>query len=203
MIHLTGFGVFGPHEENPTQILIENLEPHKYLSKDGRNLVSTQVLPVQYGDAFKAVTPEIGQETQVVIHLGLSAKAKRWELELYAHNLCHSDPEPQYPKGVYNQACIVGGDELLKTGVDVFALVEHLNQGLDGPEKRAQISTSAGTYVCNDVYYRSLSEWGKIKQVLFVHIPSFSQEFGCSESHQKQNLDALIHWFLNESREAL
>jgi len=56
----------------------------------------------------------------------------------------------------------------LETNVDVQDLLKHLD------ETFVEISQDAGTFICNDLYYRVLQKTKPLNiPTIFVHVPSF------------------------------
>ena len=179
-ILLTGFGPYPGVPENPSGWLAETLAArapsHDYD-------LQARVLPTEW-EAVAALTPRLHQTLQphVMIHFGVSPRAKTLRIERSAHNRAASrtDARGALPD---TPAISSGGAMRLDTGLPVTQLAAHLRtQGMP-----ARTSRSCGRYLCNFLYYRSL-QWAhaQTRDALFVHIPPPSQGGPFSE-------DVLLH----------
>lgn len=154
---LTGFGPFHHFSINPTTLLVEAFPelPEINLKKVVFD-VNFEQLELQYPTILADFAPDL------IINLGLSATAQTIELEEFALNTA-----------VPHQVLIMEkGPAAYRTALPLNELKEELNKaGI--PTK---ISHHAGTFLCNFIYYHSLSymqsQGGK---ALFVHLP-FSTE---------------------------
>lgn len=162
---LTGFGPFPGVPENPSGWLAETLA--------ARNAANDcelygRVLPTEW-EAVATLTPRLHADLQphVMIHFGVSARAKTLRIERSAHN--HAGARVDACGALPGTPAISpDGAMRLDTGLPVTALATHLRaQG-----HAANASRSCGRYLCNFLYYRSL-EWAKRlgREALFVHVP--------------------------------
>jgi pyroglutamyl-peptidase len=178
---LTGFGPFPGVAENPSGWLAETLAGRK--NAQGVYLYR-HVFPTDW-DTVAALTPKLHQSLQphVMIHFGVSPRAKTLRIERSAHNRAarRHDASGRLPR---TPAISPAGAARLDTSLPVTAIAAHLRaQG-----HAASASASCGRYLCNFLYYRSL-EWAKAqgRDALFVHVPLTPAQGGTFSA------DALLH----------
>lgn len=162
---LTGFGPFPGVAENPSGWLAETLAA----CPSNRDWdLHAAVLPTEW-EAVAALAPHLHERLQpdVMIHFGVSARAKGLRLERSAHNRAASraDAGGRLPDA---PAVSAHGLPRLDTRFPVGALAARLR----GQGHAASASASCGLYLCNFLYYRSLA-WAQARgrDALFVHVP--------------------------------
>ncbi|MGH6736125.1 MAG: peptidase C15 [Methyloceanibacter sp.] len=162
---ITGFGPFPGTPENPSGWLAETLARQvPDLDCD----LHARVLPTEW-EVVARLAPSLYESLQphVMIHFGVSARAKTLRIERSAHN--RTSPRADACGALPGARAISpGGAERLHTRLPVTALSAHL-RALGYP---AGASHSCGRYLCNFLYYRSL-EWAepRSRHALFVHVP--------------------------------
>jgi pyroglutamyl-peptidase len=181
---LTGFGPFPGVAENPSAWLVETLAEQRALPGcDGE--LHARILATEW--EATALMPRLYETLQphVMIHFGLSERAKAFRIERSAHNrvALRADARGAMPSG---HVIRPEGPDRFDTKLPAGALAAHLRTcGL-----AAVTSRSAGGYLCNFLYYHSL-DWARRQKgaclVLFVHIPPWS---GTGGSFSKE---ALLH----------
>jgi pyroglutamyl-peptidase len=177
---LTGFGPYPGVAENPSGWLAETLATRN--SRDCN--LHAHVLPTEW-KAVDALTPRLHESVQprVMIHFGVSPRAKTLRIEHSAYNRTASRADE---RGAFadTRAISPGGAMRLDTGLPVTRIAAHLRaQGI-----AAHSSRSCGRYLCNFLYYRSLQlAQDHRSDALFVHVPHpVSQDDPFSA-------DALVH----------
>jgi pyroglutamyl-peptidase len=185
---LTGFGPFPGVAENPSAWLAATLAEQRPSPEfDGE--LHARILPTEWEAA--ALMPRLYEALQphVMIHFGLSERAKALRIERSAHNRAapRADVKGALPLGPVIRP---EGPDRFDTALPAAALAAHLKTfGLP-----AVTSRSAGRYLCNFLYYHSL-DWARRQEgarlVLFVHIPpvsggcgSFSEEALLRGAHE-------------------
>jgi pyroglutamyl-peptidase len=165
---LTGFAPWAEHEANPAQRLAARLDGWR----DGELRVAGLVLPVAHVAASAAVAMALREwQPHAVLHLGLAAGRPGLTVERRAQNVADfviPDTAGAQPRG---EPLREGGAVQLAATFDVDAAVNAL-QAADVP---AAPSDSAGTYVCNAVFYHTLDSarhWRRPGPVGFVHLPT-------------------------------
>lgn len=151
---ITGFEAFGGWSANPTAELAPAVAqrfglPHAVLAVDLEEAPrALQALREQHRPALS-------------LHLGLSGQATAVTLERAALNVVDfriADVAGRQPR---RGRIVQGGPDGLMTRVDLLSL----QAAVEG----TVISNSAGTYLCNALYYHALLE--SAGRALFVHVP--------------------------------
>jgi len=172
---LTGFGPFPGVPTNPSAWLAETLAEQSP-SPEFESELHARILPTEW--EATALMPRLYEALQphVMIHFGLSERAKAFRIERSAHNRAalRADAKGAMPSGPVIRP---EGPDRFDTALPAGALAAHLKTcGLP-----AMASRSAGRYLCNFLYYHSL-DWARRQEgarlVLFVHIPPASRRGG-------------------------
>ena len=178
---LTGFGPFPGVADNPSGWLAEALAARPR----GQDWdVQCAVLPTEWA-AIAALAPRLHADLQphVMIHFGVSARARKLQIERVAHN--RAEPRADACGAKPSSALIApDGAARLETRLPVSELADRLRtQG-----HAARASHSCGRYLCNYLYYHSL-DWARRQggDALFVHVPLTRIQGG--DLHE----DALLH----------
>src|SRR3989337_2741797 len=172
---LTGFGPFAGVPTTPSAWLGETLAEQSP-SPEFDSELHARILPTEW--EATALMPRLYEALQphVMIHFGLSERAKAFRIERSAHNRAalRADARGAMPSGPVIRP---EGPDRFDTALPAVALAAHLKTcGLP-----AMASRSAGRYLCNFLYYHSL-DWARRQEsaclVLFVHIPPASGRSG-------------------------
>lgn len=165
---LTGFGPFLAHERNPSG---ECLEEARALLAEAGVAAACEVLPVSAARAARRVLERFGEVApDAVLMTGLAAREREFRVERVALNFSDFD-EPDADGALVRESAVVpGAPPALFAPVDVRAAVAALQSaGLP-----ARVSTSAGSYVCNHLYFEvgwSLGREAEAPPWLFLHVP--------------------------------
>lgn len=154
---ITGFGPFGEHRDNPSGELASCFNRDHAL------------LEVSYDYVYEfwdALVKDGNYDT--VICLGLSAKATRMKLELFARNKVGSTVDVN-GQSWSTEFIVSEGPPCLGATIMPPDLIFATADLIDG--KLIELSTNPGDYLCNFLYYLMLA--GHPGQVGFVHIPPF------------------------------
>jgi pyroglutamyl-peptidase len=190
---LTGFGPFPGVPHNPSAWLAEALAAAlPALDCD----LHWQVLPTEW-ETVAALVPGLHQTLQphVMIHFGLSERSKTFRIERSAHN--RTAPRPDAKGALPSSAMILAQrPDRLDTRLPAAILAAYLRaQGL-----AVTTSHSAGSYLCNFLYYLSLDRGARQENAplaLFVHIPLTSAHGGpFSEAQLLQGAQELLRLVL-------
>ena len=163
---VTGFGPFGDHDTNPAQgavtLLAEQWRPPAGVS------LRTAILPVSFARAVTGTRELIVEHRpDVVVGVGLAAGREAINLERAAVNLVDAripDVDGAQPVDV---AVLPGGPPAVFTTLPVKrCVIALLDVGLP-----AELSLSAGSYVCNAVMYAAGVAAPVGTRTGFVHIP--------------------------------
>lgn len=162
-ILLTGFEPFGGASYNPSWDCLEKLE-----APEGISLCKLR-LPVTFGGAPEKLKEVLEQEQpDAVFCLGLAAAREKITPEIIAINLAHGripDNDGYQPQ---KAPLIPGGPDGLFATLPVFDLVK----ALESSGIPAQVSYTAGAYVCNCIMYH-LMTWATPRSIPagFIHVP--------------------------------
>lgn len=164
---ITGFGPFPGVPDNPSAWLAEMVAA----DPQGHDChLHAEILPTEW-DSVAARAPQLFEALQprVLLHFGLCRYAQGFRIERAAHNriLPRADMTGALPE---TRTILPNGPDRLDTDFPVASLAAHLRtRGL-----AAASSRSAGRYLCNFLYYRSLA-WAAEQErpplACFVHIP--------------------------------
>ncbi len=159
---ITGFEPFSRNETNPSGDILKDLKSEN---------IETLLLPVSYlrvRDLLEAKIKEV--KPDIVISLGLANKRAYLSLELCAINY-------QRASITDNDNNLITGKLIKPNGKEAYFTSLNLNdllKVLAVSNIKADISTSAGSYVCNTVYYNLLELQEKYNyKGLFIHLPSY------------------------------
>nr|WP_297422415.1 pyroglutamyl-peptidase I [uncultured Actinotalea sp.] len=163
---LTGFEPFDGADRNPSIEAVRLAER----AWDRPEALVAQELPVAYGRAGVLVEQLMTvHEPAVVLGVGLAAGRARIGLERLAVNLCDARIPDNDGARPADEPVVPGGPTAFLATVPVkSALRRLLDAGID-----AEVSMTAGTYVCNAVFYRSalLAAGRGDVRAGFVHVP--------------------------------
>ena len=151
---------------NPSQEIIRRISH--------RSLVAKEVLPVTFGEASLKLISLIDQhKPTVVIALGQAEGRKEITPERIAINLDDARIPDNAGNSPKERAIVAGGPDAYFTTLPIKNLVEKLNE--DGIP--ASISLSAGTFVCNHIFYAMQHHCaGKAIKSGFIHLPLMNEQ---------------------------
>jgi pyroglutamyl-peptidase len=197
---ITGFGPFPGAPENVSAWLVETLAATKLSSRLGCEL-HAHVLPTGWAEV-RTLGPNLLQrhEPRLILHFGLSSRASGFRIERSAHNRVGAKDDA---RGARHAPGVIleHGQERLDTELPLASLAKHLReQGIP-----AATSGSAGSYLCNFLYYLSLDWAGRQatrSDVAFVHIPTGPRQGGpLSEAELLRGADAILRYLLAHAAE--
>ena len=191
---ITGFGPFPGVPDNTSARLIESLARRRVLARLGCP-VEAVVLPTEWTQvALLAPALLRRHNPRLVLHFGVSDIASGFRIERAAHNRIARRPDAS--------GLIAGkrkiqqhGNHRLMTRIPVPELAKHMRkQGLS-----AITSSSAGSYVCNFLYYLTL-DWASRQHAAdacFVHIPHANGRGGpMSEEDLLRGAESVLGYLL-------
>lgn len=164
-ILVSGFEPFDKEGVNPSYEIVKKLEDTDKLS-----LVKLR-LPVVFKEAGDILVREIDKhKPQVVLMLGQAGGRSHISLEKVAINYRDSklaDNKGQVPS---QEPIRPGSVDGYFSNMNVEAMVEEIKKkGIP-----ARVSYSAGTFVCNEIFYRVMYHINKNKldtKAVFIHVP--------------------------------
>lgn len=171
-ILLTGFAPFDGEQQNPSWDAVKQLQGFE---PDEATVVQTLELPCVFHQSLKALRQALQEWNPVlVIAVGQAGGRSAISLEKVAINYQDAriaDNAGQQPTG---EAVMAGEATAYFATLPLKAILQTLrNQGIP-----AEISYTAGTFVCNHVFYglmQALEHRPKVKAG-FIHIPYAPQQ---------------------------
>lgn len=170
-IIVTGFAPFLNNDMNPTlevvRLLPRNMKGHQLIPIE---------LPVLYDESFKILQDYIEKESpDVVICLGLAQGRTAITPERIAINLDDSRGQDNNGTVRTDREIIKGGKNALYSTLPIKEMVTRIQ------EKKipAQISNTAGLYVCNNIMYNLLHyiESNELNiKAGFIHVPLMDEQ---------------------------
>jgi len=150
-ILLSGFETFGDNAVNPSQQLMELLP-----EKTGKDLfLEKLILPVDHEGAPKMILEAIhGINPDGIIAFGLAAGRARISLERAALNLMDFQIPDNAGTIISDQPVIPDGPAAYFTTLPIRSILLRLIEA----NIPAEISLSAGSYLCNQIFYTMLHE---------------------------------------------
>lgn len=168
-ILITGFQPFGGQSVNPAWEAVRKLPDVL-----GDKVLWKLEIPVTFGGAFDAVEAKAAEiDPDVILCVGQAGGRDAVTPERIAVNL----QDASIPDNAGNQPVdlpvVANGANAYFTTLPVKAMAAAA-RALDIP---CRLSCTAGTYVCNDVFYRLLHRYRDTgKRVGFVHVPFLPEQ---------------------------
>ena len=168
---VTGFEPFGADAVNPSREAVLRL-PRRL----GDLLIETRILPTVFGRAIAALEDALATtQPAIVLCVGLAGGRAELSLERVAINVDDAripDNDGQQP---IDRAIAAGGPAAYFTGLPVKAAVAALREaGLP-----AIVSNTAGTFVCNHVFYGLMHLVASRRLPMrggFLHVPYLPEQ---------------------------
>ncbi|WP_337969713.1 pyroglutamyl-peptidase I [Virgibacillus salexigens] len=169
---LTGFAPFLDNPVNPTTNIVEQL--HNQVISD--YAVIGHILPVEFQQSGSDMVRLIETyDPDAVVSLGVAVGRRLVTPERIAIN-CNDGP-------IDNRGYKPAGKKIVENGPDGYFStlpIQHMVQNIKKANLPAEISNTAGTYLCNNVMYHTLHYFKEQKLHRpsgFIHIPA-SHELG-------------------------
>lgn len=187
-ILISGFKPFLGEKINPSQKLALDLQ------NQFPDVVSI-ILPVEFKQSFWLLEREIQNvEPDFVIMLGQSGDRKNICFEKIGLNWMQTKDADEV--GFKPEVGPIEKSEPLAL-MSIFPIEKHFDV-LKARNYPVALSFSAGTFVCNDLYFRVLNEFKNVKSV-FIHVPLVEEQSNYFErpyldyETQLQILTELVH----------
>lgn len=168
---VTGFEPFGGESVNASLEAVRRLP-----ARIGALEIVTAALPTSYARSIPALEDAIGRaKPEVVLCVGQAGERAALCVERVAVNVQDAETADNDGARPADQPVVAGGPAAYLTTLPVRAAVA----GLRAKELPAQLSMSAGTFVCNHVFYglMHLAATGKHRfRAGFLHVPRLPQQ---------------------------
>ncbi|WP_257347461.1 pyroglutamyl-peptidase I [Pseudalkalibacillus decolorationis] len=167
---LTGFEPFLDHSSNPTDYIVKQLDGKVV----GNYQITGHVLPVEFDRSAEKLLNHVHElEPDAVISLGLAAGRNKITPERVAINVNDGVRDNSGNKPIDVPIIEAGNDAYFST-LPIRRMVDHLlEKGIP-----AEISNTAGTYLCNNVMYSMLHDTRQRGTNIpsgFIHVPASFQ----------------------------
>ena len=163
---LTGFAPFGGESSNPSWEAVRRLAGKSVL---GHRIVA-RCLPTAFGNSLEALRQAIGDtEPALVLCVGQAGGRAQLSLERIANNIDDARIPDNDGARPIDEPVVAGGPAAYFSDLPIKAMLAALREaGIP-----AEVSQSAGTYVCNHVFYGLMHALRSSPGVRggFVHIP--------------------------------
>ncbi len=170
---ISGFEPFGGRDLNPTAFLIEALR-HGEISYPPELVVESVLLPVTFQESYQKLRHTIEAfNPDVVFAFGQAAGRAAIELELRAENRIHAEVMDNNGARPTDMKISEHGAEFLPSTLPLQGIESALKDG----GLPAALSRSAGTFVCNYIFYRMLEEnLDTLRLCGFIHVPLLPEQ---------------------------
>lgn len=181
---MTGFEPFNGAEINPTELAINSLKEEL-----DNSLVRGVILPTSYRRSWELLKVEIDEfQPDVVLMFGLSQRANSFYFEKIAINYMQATISD-------NDGLKLNGELINRTGPDgIFATIniEQYRNSCGGEQ-----SLSAGSYVCNSLFYNCLNYLDNrdIKSG-FIHVPA-STDVDAQSKFSQEDINSFVKKVIN------
>lgn len=187
-ILLTGFEGFAGDVLNPSQEVVRTLDGEIVR---GHRIVGA-VLPVAFGRVAAALDALLAQHRPaLVLALGLASGRAELSFERVAINLVDARIADNDGAQPIDEAVIDGGPPAHFSTLPLKAIVAALRaRGVP-----AGLSLSAGSFVCNQVFYllaHALAQRAPATRSGFLHLPSLPEQAACHPGQPSMSLASMI-----------
>ena len=176
-ILITGFEHFSNHSVNPSQKIAELLPGEAFTGVD----LVTAVLPVDYTHGPQILLENIRKiEPDVILAFGLASSRFKIGLERVAINLMDFRIPDNSGSQITDQLILEDGPAAYFSTLPIRSLLGKLIE----ENIPAEISLSAGSYLCNLVFYTMMHEiklQNRPTLAGFIHLPALPEEAAKSD----------------------
>lgn len=195
---ITGFEPFGNQTLNPSQLLIEYLRSLPHLSENCEFLL----LPVDYDRAASALCAKLkSQNWAGWIGFGQAGGRDKISLERVALNWKEKDFNQTAEATLSKGPLVEGAETAFINPMDLSKILLELKKN----KIPSEISFTAGTYVCNCVYYYASKTFQDLKAdsfSLFVHIPYLPGQSQTAPTMNFEQMQQAAEIIIHHSKEA-
>jgi pyroglutamyl-peptidase len=183
---LTGFEPFAGASLNPSEQIVNTLKAREI---EGIEL-HTAVLPVVFTESSELLRHLIKlHKPNVVVCLGQAEGRREISFERVAINLDDARLVDNAGRVVLDQPVVAGGPSAHFTTLPVKEMVAAVR----AESIAAGLSTTAGTFVCNHIFYAMQNELAETSVVSgFIHVPLMPEQAGEFEGLPTMPLDQQV-----------
>lgn len=168
---ITGFEPFGDDAVNPSGLVAQALDGQVI---DDVRVVATQ-LPCVFAEALPSLRAALDRHAPTwVLALGLAGSRSAISVERVAVNLIDARIPDNAGAQPVDEPVLAGGAAAYFTGLPAKAIVADLRQA----GHAAELSHSAGSFVCNQVFYGLMQALAARPGVVggFIHLPPMPEQ---------------------------
>jgi pyroglutamyl-peptidase len=171
-ILISGFEPFGGRSSNPTKLIIEAIIEKK-LSLPKNVIVESILLPVTFKESFDLLKKRTDSfHPDIILSLGQAGGRNAIELERVAINCLDAD----IPDNLGHQPRDEKIDPEGESAYFSTLPLRELEAALKAADLPCRISNSAGTYVCNYLFYQLLKSASENEICGFIHFPYLPEQ---------------------------
>ncbi len=186
-ILVTAFDPFGGESVNPAQQSVEGLA-----SSIGQHSITKLVVPTVFGDAAKLVTDTMDQlRPEAVICVGQAGGRRSVTPERVAINIMDANIKDNAGEMPQDEPVVVGGPAAYFSTLPIKKMV----QAIRDVGYPADVSNSAGTFVCNSLLYSVLHHAAvhmPDTRAVFIHVPYIPEQTIGKENVPSMPLESII-----------
>jgi pyroglutamyl-peptidase len=198
-ILLTGFEPFNQETINPAWETVRALDGW---SEEGFRVVARQ-LPCVFGEANEAMAQAVAElHPAVVIAVGQAGGRCDLSVERVAINVDDAPIRDNRQQQLVDEAIVPGGPAAYFSTLPIKAIVHALRAA----ELPASVSQTAGTFVCNHVFYGLMHLAAASKRPMragFIHIPYLPQQAAAHPGAASMSLANMVEGMRIAVRTAL
>lgn len=187
MILLTGFEPFGGESLNPSWLAVQRAA--EILRAEGHS-VATVELPCVFGESAKVLGEALREHgPEIVLSVGMAGGRSRLSLERVAINCDDARIPDNKGQRPIDEAVVAGGPAAYFSTLPIKAALTNLQiEGI-----KAEVSQTAGTYVCNHVFYALMHALASKDGVRggFVHVPFLPEQLQVDSSLPSMPLESI------------
>lgn len=170
---VAGFGPFPGVPKNPSGEIVRALAKKPRFRAAGI-ILETTILETAYAAAGAALQKLIATQPAAIVLFGVAGGAKHIRVETIARNrasLLHPDHARFTPRArKLNQDGVAA--------LRVRGAAMHIRAAIRATGARAELSSDAGSYLCNAIYYQALANTAALSPApltFFIHVPPVSE----------------------------
>ncbi len=186
-ILVTGFDPFGEEKINPASLILDQLP-----DKISNHTIVTKQIPTSALRSRKLLEEILTyNDFDAVICIGQAGGRTEVTLERVAINLDEF-------RIADNDGVLLSGNKICEDGPDAYLSHLPLKAMVGKIQERnipASVSYTAGTFVCNHVYYLAnylLEKQGKDPKVTFIHVPFLPEQAAKKPQYPSMSLSTMI-----------
>jgi pyroglutamyl-peptidase len=188
IILLTGFEPFNKETVNPSWEAVRSLQGWH----EGDFVVHARQLPCVFGRALKVMHQAVEElQPSIVIAVGQAGGRVDISVERIAINIDDAPIPDNQQRQLVDQPIVNGGPAAYFSTLPIKAIVSELR----GAGLPASVSQTAGTFVCNHVFYglmHQAHEWGTTMRAGFIHIPYLPEQAARNPGAASMKLEDVI-----------